>query len=259
MHNNPYFQNLQQHQKDLLYYRHIGNRINDLLQNDIKKNSTQLSKIHLGSALIISDWTGPTDNGWEINFHSGVWIETPHEKYALEIERIISQQLLLLYAQSYESFERFLKDCVFQKCQHDKSIEEFMTNELKLKITNFNRKNMPSGNKLLKTLKFIGKHTFEHYSSHNNSKLDFNKLWTIFAQARHSITHTQSKISLKHINEYQIDQSTLNYLFTNERLSEVSIQLTLDYKKFDRLIKRFSEYGFQYFKIFCISDNLGWE
>jgi len=97
----------------LLYYRHISKHINKVFQKEIKEYSSDKAVMHFASALIISDWTDPTDNGWEINFPTGIVTETTKDNYELEIKKISSRQLCLLYAQSFESFERFLKKLSF--------------------------------------------------------------------------------------------------------------------------------------------------
>ncbi|MFD3003574.1 hypothetical protein ACFS7Z_24670 [Pontibacter toksunensis] len=119
---NTYREYLDQFFEKLLYYRHISGRINKVFQKDIQDYTSEQAKIHFASALIISDWTGPTDNGWEINFHSGVSIETTKSNYESETRKIFSRQLCLLYAQSFESFERYLKDCLFDKIGRDGTV-----------------------------------------------------------------------------------------------------------------------------------------
>ena len=101
----------------LLDYRHISGRINKVLREDNNRYSSEAAVIQFSSALVISDWSGPTDNGWEINFPTGVYSNTSKEEYEGEINSFISRQLCLLFAQSFEGFERFLKNSVMVRIE----------------------------------------------------------------------------------------------------------------------------------------------
>jgi hypothetical protein len=59
---NSYKKSLDQFFENLLYYRHISGRINKVFQKEINEYSSDKAIINFASALIISDWTGPTDN-----------------------------------------------------------------------------------------------------------------------------------------------------------------------------------------------------
>ena len=109
---NPYKEYLNKFFQSLLYYRHINDRINKVFKKEIEIYREDEAIIHFASALVISDWIGPTDNGWEINFATGIFAETEKDNYETEIERIFSRQLCLLYAQSFEAFEKYVKDCL---------------------------------------------------------------------------------------------------------------------------------------------------
>ncbi|UWX56355.1 hypothetical protein NYZ99_09205 [Maribacter litopenaei] len=257
---NPYKKYLDLFFEKLLYYRHISGRIDKVFRKEIEVYSSDKAIMHFASALVISDWSGPTDNGWELNFHTGIFAETTKENYETEIKNISSRQRCLLYAQSYESFERFLKDCLFDKLERDNEIKEYVISLLpKNQNSIISRKTMPGGDKLFNVLKKVGGKTFKKFSISNNLDVKFKELWTILSEVRHAITHNESTIELNKINKSDHHFAIFNYLFNSKKLSDNELLIDLDFKKFEKLIKRFSEFAFQVFKIISIEEELEWK
>lgn len=257
---NPYIKYLNHFFEKLLYYRHISGRIDKVFKKEIELYSSDKATMHFASALIISDWTGPTDNGWELNFHTGIFAETTKENYETEIKSISSRQLCLLYAQSFESFERFLKDCLFDKLERDNEIREYVMSLLpKNQNSDISRKIMPGGDKLFNVLKKVGGKTFIKFTKSNNLDIKFKELWTILSEVRHAVTHNDSTIEFAKINKSEHHFDIFNYLFNSKRISDDKILIELDYKKFEKLIKRFSEFAFQVFKLLSIEEMLEWK
>jgi len=257
---NPYKKYLDQFFEKLLYFRHISGRINNVFEKDIQNYTSEQAKIHFASGLIISDWTGPTDNNWEINFHSGVSLETTKNNYESEIRKIFSRQLCLLYAQSFESFERYLKDCLFDKLNRDNMIREYviqlLPNTQEPPIT---REKMPGGDNLFKVLKKAGGKSFKEFSKENNLNIRFKELWTILSNVRHSVTHNESLINSELVNKSNHHTEIFNFLFKSSPGSEDTMYIELDYKKFERLIKRFSEFAYQVFKVLSVEEGVEFE
>lgn len=257
---NSYKKNLNQFFEKLLYYRHISGRINKVFQKEIEEYSSDKAIVHFLSALILSDWTGPTDNGWEINFYSGITTETTKDNYKSEIEKINSRQLCLLYAQSFESFERFLKDCLFDRLGRDDNFREFVITLLpKNRNSSITRANMPSGDSLFEALKKAGDVSFKEFTSKNNLNIKFKVFWTILSEVRHAITHNESMIELKLVNKSGYHSEIFNFLFNSKSVSDDYLLVELDYGKFEDLIKRFSEFAFQIFKLLSIEEHLDWK
>jgi hypothetical protein len=255
-----YKKSLDQFFEKLLYYRHISGRIDKVFQKEIEEYSSDKAIIHFASALIISDWTGPTENGWVINFHSGINTETTKDNYKSEIEKIHSRQLCLLYAQSFESFERFLKDCLFDRLGRDDNFKEFVISLLpKNRNSSITRAKMPGGDNLFIALKKAGGESFKDFSSRNNINIKFKELWTILSEVRHAITHNESIIGLNLVNQSDYHYDLFNYLFNSKSVSNDSLLIELDYGKFEKLIKRFTEFAFQIFKLLSIEEHLAWE
>lgn len=117
---------------------------------------------------------------------------------------------------------------------------------------------MKGGEDLFKALKKAGGESYKIFSSHNNINIKFKELWTILSQARHSITHQESSIELSIVNQSNHHFEIFSRLFNSRNISEDLLLIELDYVKFDFLIKRFSEFAFQIFKLLSIEENLDW-
>lgn len=166
-----------------LYFSHISGRIDKIFQKDIEKYTAPGAKIRMGSALVLSDWTEPNDNGWEVNFHTGIFKETKKESYREEIENIYSRQLGLLYAQSYEAIERFLKDCLWIKLNGNNEFGEWVSSHHNkvFRGKETGRETMRGGAKLFKNLKRAGNKTYKEFSSNNNKDIGFKELWEVLS------------------------------------------------------------------------------
>ena len=64
---NPYEEPLTKYFETIIDFIHTYNRLNKILLKDAQKYSQEGSIYDATSALVISDWTGSTDNGWKIN------------------------------------------------------------------------------------------------------------------------------------------------------------------------------------------------
>lgn len=244
----------------LLYYRHISSRNNQIFENEIKSYSSKKAMIHLASSLYISDWTDFTNKGGEINFYTGTYLETITENYEAEIKRIYSRQLCLLYAQSFEAFERFLKNCLFDRISRDNIIREFAISLLhKNHQPLITRDKMPGGDKLFKILKKSGGKSFKTFTLKNNKNIKFAELWKILSEVRHAITHNESRIDLELLNKSSHHNEIFTFLFNSSDTSKNSLLVELEYKKFEKLIKRFSEFAYQIFKLLSIEEGLKWQ
>jgi len=254
---NPYKTFLDDYFDKLLGFRHSTNRVNKVLAKDVEIYLPDGAQFYSGSALVISDWTGPTDNGWEINFHTGIFKETVKEMYPAEIKRIISRECCLMYAQSFEALESLLKNLIFDKACRSSELERFILAKRKKGLT-LTREKMPGGDDLFDIFKKFGGETYKAFSETNNEKVKFRELWTILSLTRHAITHSQSILRTSELKPTEYHFAIFEYLFDFETKDENRIEIQLDSKKFERLIKKLSEFGFQSFKIACIEDGLDW-
>jgi len=255
--NNEYRIHLEAFFTTLLDYRHSTNRLNAILTEDAKIYSQEGATYRAGSSLIISDWSGPTDNGWEINFHTTIMKETSKENYAQEIRGIISRECCLIYSQSFEALEKYLKDSLFNKSTINIHLKEYISSMMR-KNESLSRETMPGGEKLFKILKKTGGKAFAKQSKKNNLNIGYNELWIVLSEVRHSIVHSNSIIKFTKINRSKHHLGIFNMLFNYSKIDDDYIKIQLEYKKLEKLIKRLSEFGFQAYKALSLEENLEW-
>jgi hypothetical protein len=257
--NNPYKAYLDDFFSTLLEYRHSTDRLNRVLKKDIEIYSKEEAQFFSSSALVISDWSGPTDKGWEMNFHTGVFKNTLKNNYEQEIQNLISRECCLMYAQSFEALEKYVKDCLFDKAGRDEELKKYIISLRNKQPFKFERGSMPGGDNLYRILKKTGGKTFTKYSKENNLNVKFSELWTVLSEARHSITHSRSIIGISKLNRSNHHTEIFDFLFNCSLIDNDSLLIQLDYYKLDRLIKRLSEFAYQILKILSIEDGIQWE
>jgi len=254
---NPYETHIENLFIRLLELRHTISHLKSVLNASVKN----FEKIEDGgfinaSALVISDWTGPTDNGWELNYHTGIRKITFKENYSQEVANIFSEECCYAFAQSFEALERFIKDCIFTKIGHDQDY----CNTLKIENpSEFQREEIPSGDKLFVWIRKASNPLFTEYSNSNNVNLNFKVFWTILSQVRHAITHSNSIIKLDKISQTDYHFLVFKDLFQFTTVSTETVHLEIDYHGLSQLIDYVSEFGFQVFKMLSMKENLNWE
>ncbi|MDO6389677.1 hypothetical protein Q4E40_06035 [Pontibacter sp. BT731] len=240
----------------ILDLRHSASRINTVLKRDVELVTSKDIKFISGSALIISDWTEPTESGWEINFHTGVAKTTIKEDYGVEVNRIISSECCLAYAQAFEALEKYLKDCVYRKMKDDTLLVEMIKCE-----ENITRERIPGGDQLFKWLTKACGAKFKESSLKNNKNIKFKQFWSVISEVRHAITHSSSKVRITKIKKSDYHLAVFKHLFNYTVVDDKFYHVELDYKRLDRVIKYIAEFGYQIHKCFSLnepteSDNL---
>lgn len=251
---NPYKKYLDIYFETITDFKHTANRINKVLLKDVEKYTTEDTKLISGTSLVIGDWTGPTDNGWKINFHTGITKTTFKENYALEIEKVLSREFGLAFSQCYEAFETLLKDFVFLKIQTDKNFRK------KLKLhKDYSRETLKGGEAIFKLVKKACGQRFIKCSKENNNNFKFSELFKVISEIRHCITHSKGKLKTSKIPNDKYYEALFEHLLPLNKLDNESIQLNFDYKIFDKLLIYLSEFGFQIFKMLSLEDNYEWK
>ncbi|MAN28389.1 MULTISPECIES: hypothetical protein [Mesonia] len=232
--------------------KHTTNRINKVLLKDVERYTKKEANFLSGTALIIGDWTGPTDNGWKKTFHTGIRKTTFKKNYASEIEKILSREFGLAFSQCYEALETLLKDFVYQKIQTDKYFKEKLNKE-------YSRESLKGGEDIFKMIKKASGKRFLKYSNDNNSNFKFSELFRIFSEVRHSITHSKGQLNSSKIFKNKYYKDLFEYLFPLNKLENDFIQLKFDYKSLNNLLNYLAEFGYQIFKILSEEDNYEWK
>ena len=250
---NPYKKYLDIFFETITDFKHTANRMNKVLLQDVEKYTTEEAKFISGTSLIIGDWTGPTDNGWKINFHTGITKSTFKENYALEVEKVLSREFGLAFSQCYEAFETLLKDFIYLKIQTDENFREKLKSD-----KDYSREKLKGGEDIFKLVKKACGKRFVKYSKENNNNFKLSELFKVISELRHSITHSKGKLKTSKIPNDKYYESLFEHLLPLNKLENESIQLNFDYKIFDKLIIYLSEFGFQIYKMLSLEDNYEW-
>ncbi|MGE5942989.1 MAG: hypothetical protein ACM31G_01495, partial [Flavobacteriales bacterium] len=192
------------------------------------------------SSLIISDWTGKTDNGWELNFHTGISKTT--ENYEKEVDNILSTEFCLAFAQSFEALETFLKDIFHQSSLQEKPPIE--------------RDKIPGGENLFKLIKTICGEDFKKSSNRNNKNLRFKQFWSTISESRHAIIHSSRRIKMNRVNKSSDHFAVFNYLFDYDKLEDEILLIKLNYNQLNKVLKHVSEFAYQVYKILSEKEKL---
>lgn len=239
---NPYKEPLYHLFQRIIELRHSSNRINSVLQKDVAKYTAEGARFFSGSSLVISDWTGKTDNGWELNFHTGVSKKTEKEYYATEVNNILSTEFCLAFAQSFEALETFFKDIIYQNAVLEKAT--------------IKRDKLPGGENLFKLIKKACGEDFRKYSNRNNKNLRFKQFWSTISESRHAVVHSSCRIKENKINKSADHFATFEYLFDYDKLEDGILIIRLNYRQLDKVLKHVSEFAYQVYKIFSEKEKL---
>ncbi len=223
------------------YYYHVSYRIENLLKNESKIFLNGKSEFYTSNALMISDWTGPTEDGWELPFHTDVFTTTNTDNYLEEMEKIKSRENLLNFAQGFEVFQKFAKNCINKKnCEISRN--DLKTNDLILKI-----------------LREEGGDTFKKFSLQNNNNFKFEKLFEMYVELRHSITHSNSIAEKNKIIKDEYSEKLFELLMPEAEIKKDYIILKMNFKVFRANMKIINEFAFQIYKIFSIEEGLKYD
>jgi hypothetical protein len=251
---NLYKKSLDTFFETIIDFKHASNRINRVLLNDVQKYTAEESKYFSGTSLIIGDWTGPTDNGWKITFHTGIQKSTLKENYATEIESVLSREFGLAFAQCYEAFETFLKDIVYIKILNDKVFKKKLSADI-----SYSRENLKGGENIFKLIKKAGGNRFKKYSKQNNNNLRFSETFKIFSEIRHAVTHSKGILKTSKIPKEKYYELLFEHFLPLNKLENELINLNFNYKIYENLIINLAEFGYQIFKILSEEDNYEWK
>lgn len=75
-----------------------------------EKYKDKIPDFALGSNLVISDITGPTDNGWEYVFSTNGKHIVKLSTYQEEVGKLLEREVGHSLSQAYEAYTTFLKD-----------------------------------------------------------------------------------------------------------------------------------------------------
>ena len=250
------------------YIFHLENDIKKYTQSlidNLDKNKTNFLK---GSRLIISDFTGESDNGWEINFPlptSGYIVTS--DNYLEKNNQLIQVISSTLVAQSYEALETFFKEILISYFKNNNQIA-FETIGKANCIWNMNNvdwyntvrklKQGINNRKLLKIFRILSPE-FRKAEITNLKNIDLEKWFDIISIVRHAIIHSESILKNDEFNK--IDENgrkILEKFFEVENQDGGNKKIIITGKHASNVIEFMCEYAFQVFKWLSISVNLDW-
>lgn len=253
---NPYKVHLDAYFATITDLKHTLHRINKVLLQDSKKYTSDEAIYKSGTALVIGDWTGPTNNGWKIYYHTKSIKITSKENYPDEINRILSREFAIGIAQSYEALETLLKNLIWVKIELN---QNFRSSLPRLhKDMPYTRENLKGGLSLLELIKKASGDRFNKYSKVNNHNFRFTEIFKFLSEIRHSITHSQGKFKITQEFNDKYYKALLNHFLPTTEIEQEIIILKFDYGIFDKLIIHIAEFGYQMFKILSQEDNFDW-
>lgn len=257
------------------YINHLDHDIKHYSENlleQLKTNKTlsEIGEIHLkGSILAISDLTGETDNGWEINFPlptKGYWVTSKdYIEKNIDLIQVVSSTL---FSQSYEALESYFKDILTQYFKNNcqiafETIGKINCVETKKHVDwdkTVRKLKTGSNNAELLNIFRILSSEFSHAENINNKNLNLVKWYKVISICRHIITHSNSVISSDTFNLLDLEEKNiLTSFFDIESQYGGDRKLKLSSKQASELLELICEYGFLIFKCLSKTNNLDWK
>jgi len=245
-------------------------QIDNVLRRDLKKQKSTNEKtkdkftIKSASRLVISDLSGPTDNGWEINFPTDYNKIIKWSEYDQEIENLIAREAGYTIAQSCEAFVRFLRNVVAIQLMHnqgeaiaiDKKFSDCKTEEeFKTRVRKVSK--LRSTENLFQTIEDTCR-KFKSIKEKNNLGIELTNFYEILAFVRHKVTHSSSRFSPSETNNWSESLHAIfeNYFATVQLKKDLLIKMNK--QQANRVVKRTAELGFIIFKSLSICNNYEW-
>lgn len=235
---NPYKNYLYSFFNKSNYYFHISYRLENLLNKEFDDIIVENGVFFSSNALIISDWTGATEDGWELPFHTKVFTTTDKENYNIEMNKMKSRENLMNFAQTFEVFQSFLKDCITKK------------------NSNISRNKLKFNDKIFQKITEEGGLTFSNYSVKNNKNYKFEVLFNICVELRHSITHSNGIVEKNKIIKDEYSEQLFKNMIPEAKFEKDKIILEMSFISFKKNMKTINEFAFQLYKILSIESNL---
>ena len=251
---NPYKNHLLCFFETINDFKHISNRLNKVLSEDLKKYSDENATYYSSTALIIGDWTGIIDNGWKLPFHTGIDKITKREGYAREIKNVLSLQFGLSFAQCYEALETLIKNMLYVKIISDEKFRNLLSNK-----KDYSRNSLKGGNELFDLIKKAGGDKFKEYSKQNNNNFKFKEIFVIFSEVWHAVTHSKGELATSKIPKNKYYQELFEHLLPLNNLDSESTILKFEHKSLNHILVYLAEFGFQIFKTLSEEDAYEWK
>lgn len=221
----------------------------------------------MGASLTVSDLTGPTDNGWLYHYPAGGFSVKGHE-FDIMKDEVIRRFSCFSVAQSYETFETFLKDTVARylylhpSAAIDKDIKKFEQKHKEMDSSNVKywielvrfARGTYGGQTNEKLFEFLRNAVprLKKAEHNNNRGTDLIKWYKAASVARHAITH--SRLEIPHKDWKYLDKKDKTFFPCKNQGEKHFLTITKTHAK--NCLTMFAEYGFLIFK--CLSEKEGY-
>jgi hypothetical protein len=241
---------------------YIDKRLTNL-KNDIERRAGESEKIGVedlmhGTSLIITDLSGPTDDGWLYQYPTGNF-DVEGEDYLQMLDEFIGREAERVVAQGYEAFETYLYDVTARFC--DAKSEQSIVDHFKGNLPKVPDRDLEAWKKavrgvyrrkpnsdLIDLIRNLGQDLEKAEVHTNNRGLDLVRWYQITGEVRHAVTHSEGVISSKVIEG--LDRKEIRVLrkkYPGAKTDE-GYALQLDVDSAQEALRTFTEYGYAIFK-----------
>jgi len=238
----------------------IYHQLTTYLTNHKKHYLPTLRESFMGSTLIMGDLTGPSDNGWKLNYPTGFGNSIRLPEMSDNIDKLISREGMRNVATAYEILESFLFDAtaIFLKLNpdkrsHAKKIEKPTDADLKEQIRLYRGRN---NKELLRLIRTICPR-FKTSETQNTPNINLKEWYITLSHIRHAIVHSLFRLDLSKVNFTKYQRQVLDHYFSYQLHDDIA-ELTLSYEQANRTMVMIAEFGFLLFKSFSIEMNEDW-
>ncbi|MDR6808840.1 uncharacterized protein YdcH (DUF465 family) [Dyadobacter sp. BE34] len=256
---NPYQPSLQEFLGNINQLKIRSLHFKSVLEQSVKRYDNDLNReiqTITSSALIISDWTGPTENGWKLNHHSGIFNSIRQETYANDAYYMLSFHCQYSFVQMFERVNTLFKEWIMTRSSKNVAILEYRKETNKVM---YDRSTLPGGDKLFALVMKAAGEKAKKYSSKNHENIKFKEFWTVVSDARHAITHSQGRILKSTAFKTKYHEALFDRLFPESTEIDNCITIHMNYRNLDRVGTLLAEYAIQFFKSFSEQDNYEWD
>jgi hypothetical protein len=252
---------------------YIGKRLSNLNDN-IERRAGESEKIDVedlmhGTSLIITDLSGPTDDGWLYQYPTGNF-DVKGEDYLQMLDEFTSREAERVVAQGYEAFETYLFDVTARFC--DAKSEQSLVDHFKGNLPKASERDLEAWKKavrgvyrrkanseLIDLLRDLG-HGLDEAEMHTNNRgLDIVRWYQITREVRHAVTHSEGVISsevIEGLDHKEIDVLRDNY---PGAMTDEGYALQLDVDSAQEALRTFAEYGYAIFKALSEERSYDWK
>ena len=241
-----------------------------LYRESLSEASFDTSIVFSGTSLVIRDLTEWPASGWAVYYPSGVF-STKGEEYFKLISVLLARESSWTISQSYEAFEKFLKDISATFFRENQGLAETK------KVEKF-ESDKKSGNLAKTDIAYWRGYIDYHYQTNaeklkllrkicpdipmgekkNNRVVDLTEWFTVVKEVRDAATHSDFTIRAYRMKNWsQSKRNMLEKFFSGVSVDQ-EYKLNTTSKNAECCLQLFSEYSFQIYKFLSISRGYDW-